>query len=47
MSASEYGEILDEAISINNPVLTAREDIMIGNARPCVEAVRELLEAQS
>ena len=46
VSPSEYAEILDEAISMNNPLLAAREDIRIDNSRPCADAVRKILEAQ-
>lgn len=45
-SPSEYGEILDEVIGINRPLVESNEPILIGNSRPCVDAIRDILQRE-
>lgn len=42
-SATEFGELLDEAFEVNRPTLANRDDMRIGADLSCAEAVRELL----
>lgn len=46
VSPSEYGEILDEVIGVNRPLTNSSEHVMIGNSRPCVEAIRDILHRE-
>ncbi len=46
VSPTEFGEILDEVIEINRPILASSDEMMIGNVRPCADAVRAILERE-
>ncbi|MEM7775480.1 MAG: PAS domain-containing protein [Pseudomonadota bacterium] len=44
VSPSEYGEILDEVIGFNRPLMASHEQLLIRHERPCVDAVRAILD---